>query len=243
MTLNEICGRVGIHKSKAFSILNTLQEFGIILKNSEGKGYSLGPGLVDLSRGFLEKLSVPRLAEPVVDELSRKTGNTVVFGMIANKHAFIVARHDGDQPIAITVRLGQRFPLTYGSHGKAIAAMLSEDELEEVLKEEKVYFHGKPASFDEERLRKEIEQYRRDGFTTEIGEMAPGIGTVAAGVAGPNRSPMGYIVMLGFFSAEVAAGLGPLVAEGGRGLSEQLGAGTKRKAGVASNGARRDTAF
>ena len=44
MSLTEICDQVGIHKSKAFSILHTLQKFGLVQRNTNGKGYSLGPG-------------------------------------------------------------------------------------------------------------------------------------------------------------------------------------------------------
>ena len=56
-SLIEICAQVGIHKSKAFSILETLQRFGLVQRNTDGKGYSLGPGLVSLSRKVLDDLS------------------------------------------------------------------------------------------------------------------------------------------------------------------------------------------
>ena len=236
MSLNEVCRRVDIHKSKAFSILNTLQEFGVILRNSEGKGYALGPGLVSLSRGFLDKLSTPRIAEPVVAELSKKTGHTVVFGMRVDKYAFVVAKHEGEQHIAITVRLGQRFPLTYGSHGKAIAAMLSREDLENLLNEEKPYFHGDPSAFNRKRLEQEMEDYLRTGYATDFGEMAPGIATVASAVMGPKGAPIGYVVVFGFLSVEAADKLGPLVAEAGQALSEQLGGTAGRIGAFRRNG-------
>jgi len=37
MSLTEICAQVGIHKSKAFSILHTLQKFGLVQRNTNGK--------------------------------------------------------------------------------------------------------------------------------------------------------------------------------------------------------------
>jgi DNA-binding IclR family transcriptional regulator len=46
MSLTEICACVGIHKSKAFTILETLQRSGLVRKNTDGKGYALGPGLI-----------------------------------------------------------------------------------------------------------------------------------------------------------------------------------------------------
>ena len=51
MTLTEICNEVGIHKSKGYSILNTLKQFGFVEKDPQTKTYSLGVGLdVSLAR-------------------------------------------------------------------------------------------------------------------------------------------------------------------------------------------------
>ena len=41
-SLTDICQEVGIHRSKAFSILNTLNEHGFVKKNPNRKGYVLG---------------------------------------------------------------------------------------------------------------------------------------------------------------------------------------------------------
>jgi len=41
MSLIEICARVGIHKSKAFTILETLQRFGLVRKNTMPRGTPL----------------------------------------------------------------------------------------------------------------------------------------------------------------------------------------------------------
>ncbi len=223
MSLNEICRRVGIHKSRAFSILHTLAKFGLVQKNTEGMGYMLGPGLVALSRRFLDKLSAPRLAEPILAELAKKTGNTAVFGLIAERHVFVVAKHEGEQAVSITMRLGQRYPLSYGSHGKAIAASLPGPELDLLLREEKLYFHGDPSRFDRERLEAEMEACRREGFVMEVGEMVQGLTTVAAPVLGSRGTPVGYIVVIGFFSSEAARDTGPIVATAGKALSRQLG--------------------
>lgn len=43
LSLTQIFEKAGIHKSKAFSILQTLKNFGIVQRDVGGKGYSLGP--------------------------------------------------------------------------------------------------------------------------------------------------------------------------------------------------------
>jgi len=48
--LTDICKSVGIHKSKGYTILNTLQKYSFVQKTAAGKTYSLGLGLLS---GFM----------------------------------------------------------------------------------------------------------------------------------------------------------------------------------------------
>lgn len=224
MNLTEICDKVGMHKSTAFCILHTLQKFGLVQTGGRGKGYTLGPGLIGLSRRFLDTLSAPKLAEPLLAELADKAGATAALGLIADKNVFVAAKHEGGRVIGITMRVGHRFPLTYGCHGKAIAAFLPEKELDNLLQGEDLYFHGDPSKFDRDKLNEEIRRCRRDWFAEDLEEMVPGLNVVAAPVLGPNKRPIGYMAVLGLHSAEVVRQCGPLVAEAGKALSRQLGA-------------------
>ena len=77
MNLTQICEQTGIHKSTAFCLLYTLRKYGIVQTEGRGKGYTLGPGLIGLSRKFLDTLSAPRLADPILADLAGKAGVTV----------------------------------------------------------------------------------------------------------------------------------------------------------------------
>jgi DNA-binding IclR family transcriptional regulator len=224
MSLLEICAHVGIHKSKAFTILETLQRFGFIRKNEEGKGYALGPGLISLSRKVLDDLSAPRLAEPILEELALETNSTVVLGLMADKKVYIAAKHEGKGNIGVTIRIGHRLPLTYGAHGKAIAAFLSEEDRKSLLKEKKLYFYGRSEKMDRKRLDEELAQCRNEGFAEDLSEVNPGLNVVAAPVMGPSGTLIGFIEIFLLFSPEIAHQYGPLVAEAGKELSRHLGA-------------------
>jgi DNA-binding IclR family transcriptional regulator len=223
MNLTQICAQTEIHKSTAFCLLHTLRKYGIVQTAGRGKGYTLGPGLIGLSRRFLDTLSAPRLAAPLLAELAGKVGVTAALGLIADKNVFVAAKHEGGNPLGITMRVGHRFPLTYGCHGKAIAAFLPEAELDALLQEEKPYFHGDPSKFDREKLNQEIAKCRRDGFAEDLEETTPGLNVIAAPVLGPSQRPVGYIAVLGLTSAEAARQCGPLVAGAAKKLSRQLG--------------------
>ncbi len=224
MSLIEIATQIGIHKSKAFSLLRTLQKFGLVQRSSEGKGYSLGPGLIGLSRRFLDNLDAPSLAEPILEDLARKTGATAALGLIADKNVFVAAKQESGGAYVRTMRVGHRFPLTYGCHGKAIAAFLPQEELNALLRDKKLYFQGNRNSIDKPKLMADIERCRRQWFAEDTEETEPGLNAVASPVLGPHGRPIGYIVVLGLLTADLAQKYGPLVADAGKSLSRQLGA-------------------
>jgi DNA-binding IclR family transcriptional regulator len=228
MSLTEICAQVGIHKSKAFSILYTLQKFGLVQRNTNGKGYSLGPGLVTLSRRVLDNLNAPRLAEPILEKLANKAGGTAILGLIADKSVFVAAKQEGNHDIGYTIRIGTRFPLTYGSHGKAIAAFLPATELDKLLQQKRLYFYGESETVNRQRLEDELVQIRRDGFALDLGDMRPGLNAAAAPVFGAGARPIGYIVVIGLASEEAARQLGPTIAQAAKTLSRQLGADVEK---------------
>ena len=74
LSLMEIYKAVGIHKSKAYSILQTLQKAGLIQRNIAGKGYSLGPGLITLSRKVLDNFNLASYSRAHTGRTRKKNG-------------------------------------------------------------------------------------------------------------------------------------------------------------------------
>jgi DNA-binding IclR family transcriptional regulator len=224
MSLTEICAKVGIHSGRAFSILHSLQEFGLTRRNIGGKGYSLGPGLITLSRKVLDDFDVPRLAAPIIEELAKKADCTAIFGLIIDDQVMITAKHEARKEVGLTVRIGRHFHITHGAEGKAIVAFLSEKKQKEILRSRLLYFHGLPDKLDRRRLESEFEKCRRLGYALDLGEAHPNLNAVAAPVFGVSGTPIAHITVIGIPSKGRARELGPMVAEAGKELSRQLGA-------------------
>jgi DNA-binding IclR family transcriptional regulator len=223
MTLTEICKTVGIHKSKGYSILNTLQHFAFVLKAEQGKTYSLGPGLLFLSAKVLNNMDFREVVAPVLKELARETNSTAFLGIIAGPNVFVVAKDEGTQDIGLTIRLGHRFPLAWGAHGKAIMAFLSMVEQEKILAGEKLYFHGNQGSFDPNRLSKELVECRETGFAVDLGDMKEGIRAVASPVFGPSGKVIGSLAVVGTFPEESSKKYGSEVAAAAKRFSASIG--------------------
>jgi DNA-binding IclR family transcriptional regulator len=222
-SLTEIYQEVGIHRSKAFSILNTLNEYGFVKKIPNRKGYVLGPGLLTLTGKMLETLSLPRLAEPILYELAKKAKATVTMGVISEDETYTIAEYLGAPGIGVSSPIGYTTPITYGAHGKAIVAFLPEDELDELLKNKDLYFYGRPEKYSKKRLLEELTECRHRGFSLELGDIQQGMNAVAAPILDQNNYPVGYVTIVGFFTEKEAVQLGPLVVEAVKVISKEAG--------------------
>jgi DNA-binding IclR family transcriptional regulator len=222
-SLTNICKEVGIHTSKAFSILSTLQEYNFIKKHPNRGGYVLGPGLLILTGKILESLSLPKIAEPILTELAKKANATAAVGLISDDKTYVVAQYEGALDITISPRIGYTTSITHGAHGKAIAAFLPRKELETLLQKQDLYFYGSPEKLDKSKLEKELAQCRQDGFALELGDIFPGVNAIGVPLLDQNNKPIGYITLVGFFTREEAKTLGPAAVEAARKLSRETG--------------------
>lgn len=222
MTLTQIRKEVGIHNSKAFSILNTLQKFGFVQKDPVTKTYSLGMGLIYLSQKVLDTLDLREAASPFLSRLSSGTNSTAFLGLIAGNYVYVAAKDEGSQAVAVTFRIGQRFPLFWGTHGKAILAFLPEEERSEILASDGLGFRGYGSAYDSYDLKKELTSCRESGYAVDLDETKIGIRSVAAPVFGPTAKLIGAFVVIGTFPGELADDYGRYVAGEARTFSQSL---------------------
>jgi DNA-binding IclR family transcriptional regulator len=228
MTLTEISKEVGIHKSKGYSILNVLEQFGFVEKNPDTKTYSLGIGLIFLSRQVLDHLDYQAIINPFLRILTEETNGTACFGLMNRQYLYITAKHEARQNLGITMRLGHRFHFTFGAHGKAIVAFMSDDEREKALAGEKLYFYGEKANLNVNRLRDELARCRKLGYAVDPGELQSGINAVSSPVFGVEGNIVGCIILIGTFPLSLIEKYGQKTASIAKQVSYKFGADIER---------------
>jgi DNA-binding IclR family transcriptional regulator len=226
MNLTDICRRVGIHKSKCYSILHTLMQHGFTEKDLRTKTYSLGPSLLFLSRNFLDNLYYPDIVGPFLEGLANETNGTAMFGLISGSHVFVLNQREGNRNIGFRLRHGQRFHITLGAHGKAIVAFLPEAERKTILARKKLYFYGDPSRVEMKRLKEEFARCRESGFACDIGEITPGVTVISAPVLGLREKLVGCVGLIGIYPKSKIEEYGTKVASVAKQISHKLGAYT-----------------
>jgi len=156
--LTEISKSIGISKSKAYAILNTLQRFSFVTRNPDTKAYSLGLYMMTIGQKVMENINYKELARPFLKELARKTDSTSMLGLIAGDSRFIIVDQKSTWEIHLFAQSDKTYPLTYGAHGKAIVAFLEKEERKKILSGKELYFHKHPSLLNRDLLLKELEE-------------------------------------------------------------------------------------
>ncbi|MGH7746887.1 MAG: IclR family transcriptional regulator, partial [Candidatus Dormibacteria bacterium] len=75
--VSELADELGVARSTAHRVLNTLQAHGFALQARHRGGYRPGPRLMEIGFAALRGLDVRRVARPHLEALSRQLGETV----------------------------------------------------------------------------------------------------------------------------------------------------------------------
>ena len=236
MNLTDICRSVAIHKSKGYSILKTLQRYGFVHKDALGKTYSLGFGLISLSRKVLERLDYESIAGPHLKKLADQTHSTALLGIIDDMNVFVVAKQEADQAIGVTTRIGHRFSISHGAHGKAIVSFLPKHDQERILQQGRLFFHGTAEKLDRKRLKDEIRQCSQKGYAVDIGELNPGINVIASPLFDSQGSLFGSLFIMGTFSESRIPEYSSIVVNVAKQFSATLGADISQTYGAKNSG-------
>ena len=228
MNLTEICHVVGIHKSKGFSILNALAQYDMVVKDSRTKIYTLGPALLPLAFGAVEKLDIHTLARPHLEKLAEQTLACVLLGVIHGDQFYIAAKYHGRTDFSVSVGKYQAMDITHGAHGKAIFAFLGPEEKKRIMERGIFFFHGRDLPLDRPRLEKEVEACRRSGYAFDPGDLTPGVRAVSAPVFDHQNQVTAGVVVVGTFSKDHIDAHGRMAAEAAEAVSRRMGASHER---------------
>lgn len=185
-----------LSKAVVHRILQTLVERGLVVPQSPGTGYRLGPAAAALGARALRENDLRRAAMPVLRRLQEATGETTTISAVVPGARVYLDQVPSQREIKMTVELGRRFPLHAGSSSTSILAFLPEVEREAVVSGALDRLTPQTVS-DPARLRARLAQVRRDGHAHSDGERQQGAGSVAAPVFGVDGAVLGAISVCG----------------------------------------------
>ena len=171
--LAELSKRVGLHNSTAFHLVRTMVTLGYVRQMKDSKRYRIGRPLFALAANALDEVEMMSLATPLLEELSRETGEAAHFSVRMGDAVVVLARTSGPGAFQLSDRVGVVRPAHCTALGKIMLAALSSEQFERYLARADLKAQTPNTITSADRLQREIAEVRRLGLAIDDGEFDP----------------------------------------------------------------------
>jgi DNA-binding IclR family transcriptional regulator len=168
--LAELSKRVGLHNSTTFHLVKTMVSLGYVRQLRDSKRYRIGRPLFALAASALDEVEMMSLATPVLEELSRETGESAHFSVHMGDAVVVLARTGGQGAFQLSDRVGAVRPAHCTALGKVMLAAMTDEQLGRFLRRAELKAFTSNTITSAEALRREIATVRRSGMAFDDGE-------------------------------------------------------------------------
>jgi IclR family transcriptional regulator, KDG regulon repressor len=180
--LAELSKQVGLHNSTTFHLAKTMVSLGYVRQERDTKRYRVGRPLFALAASALDEIEMVNLATPIMEDLSRETGESSHFAVRMGDAVVVIARTSGPGAFQLTDRVGVVRPAHCTALGKIILAALRPDQLKRFLERVELKPSTKKSITEPSALLREIAEIRRSAIAFDDGEFNAEVRCVAVPV-------------------------------------------------------------
>ncbi len=228
MRLTDIVLQSGLNRPTVHRILRVLVEEGAVEQDAQTRRYMIGQEVSLLGLARTARTPVRAVAEPYLQHIAEKAGDTVFLTIRSGFDSICVDRKTGNYPVKVlSIEIGARRPLGVGVGGLVLLACLPAAEAAAIIKAnaQRLALHGLTTA----KLAERVRTTRAKGFAfTEVG-VVPGTKALAVPVFGPAGEAVGAISVAAIAGRIPTARMAGLVSL----MTQQAGLITKRLGALA----------
>jgi IclR family pca regulon transcriptional regulator len=180
MTLSEVAARAALSRAVARRLLLTLEHLGYVARH--GRQFGLTPRVLELGFSYLSSLTVAVLAQPFMEEVSRRIDESCSLAVLDANDIVYVQRVAVRKVMTITLGIGARLPAFCTSMGRMLLAGLAPEALESWLRGVRPLARTRFTLTDKTQLRTAVERIRTQGFAYVEQELQEGLCSLAVPV-------------------------------------------------------------
>lgn len=220
LSLPEIAERIGMPKTTAFRLIDTLERTGFLVR-MDNQRYCLSLKLARLGGLVRSTLNIRAIARPTMLDVNEQTSETITLNAIVGNDRMVLDAVDTPSPLMSMARPGERLPLLVSASARILMAYMRPERLEQVLAA-----NVRSNPFDRAAFDREVARFRRQGYGISRGQRVPGLTAVAVPIFDINNE-VHYCLSLTGPSVRVDSHdqqLAQIMIAAGREISSRLGA-------------------
>lgn len=171
-----------VPKPTMHRIVRQLENDGLLIKETAGRGYEPGPRLCAFALNVLDRAMSNGPRHAILAALSREASETCNFGTISNGAVVYVDRVEAAWPLGLRYEVGSRVPIHCTSIGKLMLAHQPRRRREHILGAAPLYKYTDNTMTDLESLEAEFAAIRTQGYSIDNQEFLAGVICVAVPV-------------------------------------------------------------
>ena len=184
-------------RSTTYHLLSVLRDEGFVVHLADTRRWSLGPMAFTVGQAYLRHDPREELARPILRALADETGETAHLGVLQGAEVLYLLKELPARRLSaptLITEVGVRLPAATTASGRCMLAQLPHEQVRALMSTPTAFVSrtGKgPQSLAA--LRRVLAAERRQGYSTEDGEVVPGYTSVAAAVLDGSGAPSASI--------------------------------------------------
>jgi IclR family KDG regulon transcriptional repressor len=181
--IRELSTKIKLPKGTTHRLLSSLSYLGYARQDTKARNYFLGFKLVELGNLLLSQLDLRKEAEPFLRDLAERTRETVHLVFLDRNEIVYIDKVETDQNssgLRMASRVGLRNPAHSCAVGKVLLSYLSEEELNNIIKEKGLGKRTENTITNPAQLKEHLKNVRAQGYAIDDEENEKGIRCVAA---------------------------------------------------------------
>jgi len=173
---------LNIPRPTAHRLIATLERMQLLQKVPVRGKYSVAPRLVTLAAAILRSTIVYAPIQTLLNDLSRKTGETCSLAMMSSGDVEYIASAVSHSPLTLQFQAGQKTPIHCTSSGRIFLASLEDEALASFLATAPWEATTPFTTTDASALRRKVLEVRSQGYAINDSEYIVGVVGVAVPV-------------------------------------------------------------
>lgn len=230
--ITELSRRVNLNKSTTYRIVQALRARNYLNQHHETNKYCLGHKIVRLASSFLNQNKLRELARTYLEELSKKTSQTIQLAVLEGDKVVYVDQVEGTDIFQVRLRIGDWGPLHCTAAGKSILAFLPDEEVEKIFEKAKFISLTHKTITSMSQLRNDLRKIRRVGFSFSDQEYDRNLRAIGAPIIGMGSKVIGALALVAPYhriKVKEVSRFGNMVRETGLKISLVMGGQVERE--------------
>ncbi len=198
LNVKEICQRSSLPESTVYRYIKTLCQRDYLEYDSAAQKYRLGVSLIKLGNIAMRQLEIHRCCYPIMEDLAKKTGETVTLTVRRGNSAIVIEVVDsGRSGIKLAMNRGDNLPLYLCAITRPLVAFLPEVEIHFIFDGDRPKLFTNYTLTDLVKIRSELQKVKRQGYSYSVQQLTIGAAGLGAPIRDFSEKVVGSLALVG----------------------------------------------